>query len=113
MLNMLQQGLKRRAIRQFLDDPGLIRELAGPLDIQTNALMKAATIEQVTAALSGDFSTVLPAFVTGLTNQGLDAATLNSTAGTSILQQLLAMLMSLLATCIPTATSAAILAAIQ
>src|SRR5580692_4837584 len=104
MLTMFQQGLKRRATRQFLDDPGLIQLLAAPIDVQTNAIMKAATLEQVTTAMSGDVSALASALATGLSSQGIDPVTLNSSVGTGFLQQLLTMLMTLLTGWIPAAT---------
>ena len=117
MLNVIQQGMKRRQIRKFLDDPGLIQELAAPLDRQTNILMNQATEAQLTPALATGDYTALTAMLSEnlVNNESLPAATVGTGPFATLLAQLMAILMPMLTACIPAAkpTPAQVLAMVQ
>lgn len=103
MLNRLQQGMKRREIRRFLDDPGLIQQLAGPLDRQTNVLIAQSSDQDAEAAVNNaDYAPMASALGNNLvTNEGLDSATVSASPFAQLLQQLLAILLPMLVSCIP------------
>jgi hypothetical protein len=114
MLNRLQQGMKRRQIRRFLDDPDLIATLAAPLDRQTTVLMSQIKEQEVSSAMSGDYASTATMLANNLVNnEGMDAATVGTSPFAQLLQELMALLMPLLTGCIPAPTPAKVLAAIQ
>ena len=127
MLNFLQQGMKRRQIRQFLGDPGLIASLTDPLDRQTNRLMANIQASDLTpAVLAGstdpaDYA-ALATTLCGLlsTNEPtLPTATVGTGPFAALIAQLVSLLGPLLVSCIPAVaagaapTAAQVLAEIQ
>jgi hypothetical protein len=121
MLNALQQGMKRRAIRKFLDDPGLVSILAGPLDRQTNKLMAQLQAADLTPAMLAssteptDYTAPATTLCTLIaTNEPtVPAATVGTSPFAALIAQLVALLGPLLVSCIPAVAAGSVPTAAQ
>jgi hypothetical protein len=121
MLNWIQQGMMKRATRQFLSDPDFANEMSPMLQRQTMKAVAGLKEADVAAMITtGDFSSLATTISKGLVaNEGADANTVGTGPFLTMLQQLLAMLLPMLTACIPVAagtpgvTAQQVLAAIQ